>query len=146
MNPTPGTQAWFAQVTEAIIDPNRPIIDPHHHLWDRPDKAPYLLPELWSDTGAGHNIQKTVFVECGGHYRTDGPELLKPVGETEFIAGLRRPERRRRVWSFGCRGHCQLCRSDARRCSRQSAGGARKSRAGALPRHPPRRGKPPHTR
>jgi predicted TIM-barrel fold metal-dependent hydrolase len=86
--PAPGTKAWFAQVTEAVIDPHRLIIDPHHHLWDRPDRPPYLLPELWADTGAGHNIQKTVFVECGTHYRPDGPEALKPVGETEYIAGL----------------------------------------------------------
>ena len=33
MEPTPGTEAWYAQVTEDIIDPERPIIDPHHHLW-----------------------------------------------------------------------------------------------------------------
>lgn len=88
MDPAPGTQAWYAQVTEEIIEPHRPIIDPHHHLWDRPDKPTYLLPELWADTGAGHNIQKTVFVECGAHYRSGGPDALKPVGETEFIAGL----------------------------------------------------------
>jgi hypothetical protein len=26
---------WLAQHTEEIIDPARPIVDPHHHLWDR---------------------------------------------------------------------------------------------------------------
>ena len=24
---------WLAQHTEEIIDPARPIVDPHHHLW-----------------------------------------------------------------------------------------------------------------
>ena len=25
---------WLAQVKEEIIDPELPIIDPHHHLWN----------------------------------------------------------------------------------------------------------------
>jgi len=89
MNPIPGTQAWRAQVTEEIVEPERPIIDPHHHLWHTntwTQGAPYLLEDLWIDTQTGHNIQKTVFVQCGASYRTDGPEHLKPIGETEFVA------------------------------------------------------------
>lgn len=87
----PGTQEWLAQVNEEIIDPERPIVDPHHHLWTThfwTKGAPYLLEDLWADTQSGHNIQKTVFVQCGASYRTDGPEHLKPIGETEFIADL----------------------------------------------------------
>jgi hypothetical protein len=30
---TPGTPEWLDQVKEPIIDPERPIVDPHHHLW-----------------------------------------------------------------------------------------------------------------
>ena len=58
--PTPGSDAWLHQVREEPIDPDRPIIDPHHHLWhSRGDWGPYLLGQLWADTGAGHNIRKT---------------------------------------------------------------------------------------
>jgi hypothetical protein len=28
---------WLARRTEPILEPDRPIIDPHHHLWERPD-------------------------------------------------------------------------------------------------------------
>jgi len=81
--------AWLDQHKEEIIDAERPIVDPHHHLWHHPDK-PYLLDQLWADTQSGHNIQQTVFVECGSEYRTDGPDHLKPVGETEYVAAIAR--------------------------------------------------------
>jgi predicted TIM-barrel fold metal-dependent hydrolase len=80
----PGTNEWLDQVMEPIIDPERPIVDPHHHLWRRPDST-YVLDHLWADTGSGHNITKTVFLECGASYYEDGPEHLKPVGETVFV-------------------------------------------------------------
>ena len=91
---------------EDILEPELPIIDPHHHLWDRtPLRTPvprpahpfyeaiadvqrYLLPELLADTGSGHNIRATVFLECHAMYRADGPESLKCVGETEFVNGV----------------------------------------------------------
>lgn len=92
MKPVPGTKAWYAQVTEDILEPERPIVDPHHHLWfgrEAPDYRPdYLSEDLWADTDSGHNIKKTVFLECGTRYRTTGPEPLKPVGETEFVADI----------------------------------------------------------
>jgi predicted TIM-barrel fold metal-dependent hydrolase len=78
---------WLAQVSEDIIDPDLPICDPHHHLWDHADN-PYLLPELLADTGSGHNVVSTVFVECFSMYRADGADELKPVGETEFVNGV----------------------------------------------------------
>jgi predicted TIM-barrel fold metal-dependent hydrolase len=80
-------------VTEEVIDPELPIIDPHHHLWDRHGNC-YLLDELLADTGradargARHNVLATVFVECASMYRTVGPEPLRPVGETEFVNGI----------------------------------------------------------
>jgi L-fuconolactonase len=72
---------------QAIIEPERPLCDPHHHLWDHND-APYLLPQLLADTGSGHNIVSTVFVECGAMYRSGGDEALRPLGETEFVNGV----------------------------------------------------------
>ncbi|WP_374575672.1 amidohydrolase [Phenylobacterium sp.] len=73
---------------EEIIEPDLPICDPHHHLWDYPGTSRYLLDELLADCGSGHNIESTVFVECASFYRAEGPEALKPVGETEFVNGV----------------------------------------------------------
>lgn len=88
MTEVPGTDAWYGQVAEGIIEPGRPIIDPHHHLWRGWEIPDYLLADLWRDTASGHNILKTVFIECGACYRKDGPDHLKSVGETEFVAEL----------------------------------------------------------
>ena len=38
--------------------------------------------------GGGHNVVSTVFIECGQMFKTDGPEHLRPVGETEFVNGV----------------------------------------------------------
>ncbi len=88
--PSPGTDAWLAQINEEIIDPERPIIDPHHHLWKKHFATKYLLADFWKDTTSGHNIVKSVYVECRSFYRRDGPEHLMPLGETETVAGLAR--------------------------------------------------------
>jgi L-fuconolactonase len=80
-------EAWLAKLREDIIDPALPIVDAHHHLWERPSGR-YLLDELRADLGAGHNVRATVFIQCGFAYRNDGPVELRPVGETEFVAGV----------------------------------------------------------
>jgi L-fuconolactonase len=82
----PGTDAWLAQVVEDVVDPEQRIVDPHHHLWPPGGALPYGLDELHADTGDGHRVEATVFVECHAAYRPDGPEHLRPVGETEFVA------------------------------------------------------------
>jgi L-fuconolactonase len=88
-----------------IIEPDLPIIDPHHHLWDLRQRLPhmpgthdferaislsplYLLPELLADLGGGHNVVASVFVECGAYYRAGVEAALRPVGETEFVNGI----------------------------------------------------------
>jgi len=78
---------WLARVTEAALEPDLPIVDPHHHLWDRPG-WPYMMPDLLADTNTGHNIVSTVFVECCAFHKGTGPEEVKPVGETQFVAGV----------------------------------------------------------
>ncbi len=83
----PVREEWLARHGEAPLDPGLPIIDPHHHLWDRPGWR-YLLPELLADTGQGHNILATVFVQCRAMHRADGPEAMQPIGETEFANGV----------------------------------------------------------
>lgn len=84
---TRSQQDWLALTREAAIDPELPIIDPHHHLWDYPTSR-YLLDELLADTDSGHNVVQTVFVECGSMYRQAGPPAMRPVGETEFVRGI----------------------------------------------------------
>ncbi len=84
---TPGSAEWLDQVREPILEPERPIIDPHHHLWQR-ERGSYLLDDLWADTSSGHRIEQTIFIECGAGYREDGPEHLRPVGETEFVRDI----------------------------------------------------------
>ena len=82
---------WLATTVEAPLDPGLPICDPHHHLWDQLTTriAPrYLMDEIQEDVGAGHNIVSTVFIECGAMFKSDGPEPLRPVGETEFVNGI----------------------------------------------------------
>ncbi len=78
---------WLAQVREEILEPDLPICDPHHHLWDHPGRR-YLLDELLADTTSGHRVVATVFVECMSMYRADGAEAMRPVGETEFVNGV----------------------------------------------------------
>src|SRR6476646_521395 len=78
---------WLALRKEEIIDPARPIVDPHHHLWDRGGQR-YLIEEIVADIGSGHNVIATVYVEARSMYRASGPEPLRPVGEVEFVNGV----------------------------------------------------------
>lgn len=90
----PANLEWLAQRQEHIVDPDRRIIDTHHHLWETPSPwGTYLLDDLWADTGSGHHIEQTVFIDCGASYRTDGPGRMKPVGETEFVARVAKASR-----------------------------------------------------
>lgn len=91
--------------SETILEPELPIIDPHHHLWDRAlgavDEPPrhgfeamlrmvprYLAPELLADMKRGHNVIATVYMECGSMYRAGGEPAFRCVGETEFVNGV----------------------------------------------------------
>jgi predicted TIM-barrel fold metal-dependent hydrolase len=93
-------------MTESILEPDLPIIDPHHHLWDlRPlvgafpeprhdfleaivGAAHYTFDELQADTQSGHNVVGTVFMECGAFYDASRGDELKTVGEVEFVNGV----------------------------------------------------------
>src|SRR5579872_6893432 len=89
--------AWLAMLTEDILEPELPIIDPHHHLWDHAGSHRYYLDELLADVNSGHNIVATVFLQCFWAYRTSGPEAFRPVGETEFVASVAEEAERRRT-------------------------------------------------
>ena len=95
----PLDKAWLAKLPpEEILDPGLPIIDTHHHLWDRlPAALPqgqaaqdnvYLLDEFAQDLNSGHNTTATVYMQCHAKYRSSGPQEMMPVGETEFAAGI----------------------------------------------------------
>lgn len=93
-------QRWLSQESaEEVLEPDLPIVDPHHHLWDirsfttQPhasfEQKVYLCEEIVNDIGeSGHNVVQTVFAQCGAFYRTTGPEAMKCVGETEFVHGI----------------------------------------------------------
>ena len=78
---------WLARRVEDILEPDLPIIDPHHHLWDFREWR-YLFADLFADVQSGHNIRQTVFVQCFAMYRADGPRELPSLGETEFVNGV----------------------------------------------------------
>src|SRR5580698_10455941 len=77
---------WLALRQEEVIDPERPIVDAHHHLWDRGGQR-YMIEEITADIASGHNIVATVYVDCRSMYRAGGPEAFRPVGEVEFANG-----------------------------------------------------------
>ena len=104
---TPPSQSWLDSVVEDVVDPDDPIIDPHHHLWpDDRGLLPYDLDDLLADLTSGHNVVDTVFVECGAAYRDDGAEYLAPIGESEYVA--REAERSTRRAMSGIVGRADL--------------------------------------
>jgi predicted TIM-barrel fold metal-dependent hydrolase len=82
---------------EPTLEPDLPIIDPHHHLMDMPHApsgpsphgipAHYLFANFLADAQSGHDIRATVIVGGAGFARADGPERLRVVGDTEFSNG-----------------------------------------------------------
>ena len=88
--------SWLRkEMPEEIIEPKRPIIDPHHHLWDRRGSTKrwrqqvYLLPEILEDVYDGHNVVATVFVQAGAFlYKQSTPPEFQGLGEVEFCQGI----------------------------------------------------------
>ncbi len=116
--------AWLDLRREPILDPARRVVDPHHHLWRRDDQT-YLLPEFLEDLGSGHDVAATVFVQCHWAHRPDGPEALRPVGETEAVRRIAEEADARggrtRVCA-GIVGFADLALGDAwRRCWRRTS-------------------------
>jgi L-fuconolactonase len=84
---SPVRQDWLDRHKEPILEPELPIVDPHHHLWIRPGWR-YLVDDLLADTDSGHNVVATVYVQARSMYRDSGPLEMRPVGETEFVNGV----------------------------------------------------------
>ena len=85
--PSPVRQDWLDRRKEPALEPELPIVDPHHHLWVRPGWR-YMLDDFLADTRTGHNIVATVFVQANSMYRDSGPVEMRSVGETEFVNGM----------------------------------------------------------
>jgi predicted TIM-barrel fold metal-dependent hydrolase len=80
----PARNEWLQLTVEEPLEPDLRICDPHHHFWDRPGDR-YVLDELLADLRSGHNVVSTVFIECREMWRRDGPDEMKPIGESEFV-------------------------------------------------------------
>jgi len=82
-------KSWLrSRKTEVALEPDLPIIDPHHHLWQVQSRGTYLIEEVLADMSGGHNIASSVFLECRAMYRAEGPVAMRPVGEVEFVNGI----------------------------------------------------------
>ncbi|AJZ62061.1 amidohydrolase family protein [Paraburkholderia fungorum] len=83
----PVREKWLDLRKEPVLEPDLPIVDAHHHLWDR-QTGRYLADEFRNDVASGHRVVSTVYVQCRSMLREDGPEAMKPVGEVEFANGI----------------------------------------------------------
>ncbi|WP_084648136.1 amidohydrolase [Paracoccus sp. J39] len=80
---------WLAQRTEEVLDPDLPIVDAHHHLWDN-DYIHYLAPDFQREIEeSGHNVRGSVFIEAKSMYNADAADAnLACLGEVEFANGV----------------------------------------------------------
>lgn len=79
---------WLAQVQEPALEPQLPIVDAHHHLWDRPGSR-YLLEQYLADIHhSGHRVVATVYAQCRTMFDPSRPAPLRSVGEVEFANGV----------------------------------------------------------
>ena len=93
---------WLALTRERALEPALPIIDPHHHFYDKPGVR-YFFFDLLDDIASGHNVRATVYMEARTMYRADGPPELRCIGETEFVAGMAA------MGASGLYGDCRVC-------------------------------------
>ena len=133
----PVRDEWLARRTEAILEPDLPIVDPHHHLWERPGWR-YMLDDLLADTNSGHNIVATVFVQCRSMHRAVGPGGAE-AGRRDRVRQRRRGDERggRLRQGEDLRGHRRAMPTCGWVARARGAGGAYPRRRRPVPRHPP---------
>ena len=78
---------WLARYDEPAFEPDRPVIDTHHHLYQR-KSIRYLLDEYLEDIAGPHDIRASVMVQARAMLRADGPVELQTLGEAEFANGM----------------------------------------------------------
>jgi predicted TIM-barrel fold metal-dependent hydrolase len=107
-NYLPVRDEWLGLRREPILEPTLPIVDAHHHYYDRPGWH-YLADEYRADATSGHNVVASVYMQAQTHYRTEGPEALRPVGETEYVAALAQEQPKNGpLLTAGIVGHADL--------------------------------------
>jgi predicted TIM-barrel fold metal-dependent hydrolase len=87
---------WLAKLSEDVLEPELPIVDPHHHFWDHPGN-PYLLDDFLADRNSGHNVVATVYMQVFWAHRGDGPASMRPIGETEAVMSVVEEAKRRGI-------------------------------------------------
>ncbi|QEI08533.1 amidohydrolase family protein [Pigmentiphaga aceris] len=103
---------WLALGEEEALEPTLPIIDAHHHFYDRPGWT-YLDADYLADAGTGHAIEATVYMQALTRYRDTGSEHLKPVGETEYVVSATNARTGGRQLAQGIVGYADLRRGAA---------------------------------
>jgi L-fuconolactonase len=93
-------QAWLDSTPEEALEPDLPIVDPHHHAWDMRElqgfnlfglfkQQYYMSDELCDDfIGAGHNVTHTVYAEAHAFHSAANGEGMAPRGEVVAMQGL----------------------------------------------------------
>ena len=82
-------KAWLAKrPTEAALEPELPIIDPHHHFWDTPHRG-----QLFPARTAGRHRRRPQhrldrLPRMPGDVSQGRPAAMAPVGEVEFVNGI----------------------------------------------------------
>jgi predicted TIM-barrel fold metal-dependent hydrolase len=102
---------WISLTHEEPVDPKRRIIDPHHHFWGADDchdlGHAYPHEQLLEEMG-GHNVVGSVYIECDAAWYSDGPEHLRPVGETASVAAQAKRTENSRAPIMGIVGYADL--------------------------------------
>lgn len=76
---------WLSLHREEALEPDLPIIDAHHHLWER-DAGSYRVEDFLADAASGHDIRASVFVECKTNYAQQAEPEMASLGEARFAA------------------------------------------------------------
>ncbi|HVL45599.1 MAG TPA: amidohydrolase family protein [Acidovorax sp.] len=103
---------WLALGEEPVLEPELAVIDAHHHFYDRPGWT-YLRDEYLADASAGHTVLASVYMQALTRYREQGPEHLKPVGETEYVVACTPSGSGPIHLACGLVGHADLRRGSA---------------------------------
>jgi predicted TIM-barrel fold metal-dependent hydrolase len=104
-NYLPVRDEWLHRVQEEALEPELPIVDAHHHFYDRPGWR-YLLEDYLADVRTGHAVRASVYMQALTRYRSDGPDAMKPVGETDYVAEV--TEASEPTVAAGIVGHADL--------------------------------------
>ena len=91
MQPSPSNKTWLDPPAEESSSPTCRSSTrtttcgiPPRRAWP----SATCSTSCWPTSDAGHRVVATVFLQCCAMHRADGPEALRPVGETEFVNGV----------------------------------------------------------